>query len=63
MKLVKEESEHLVEKVEKGELVEEPDVPKNGSYQFVGWYIDKDETDLDNYYDKDKLYRYFNIRW
>ena len=34
-----------------GNTATEPDAPTNGSYQFVGWFINKDETDLDNYYD------------
>ncbi len=37
--------------VKSGETANEPDVPTNGYYQFVGWFVDKNETDLDNYYD------------
>jgi len=40
-----------VQTITSGSTATEPDAPTNGSYQFVGWFINKDETDLDNYYD------------
>lgn len=37
--------------VKAGEHVVEPDVPVNQNLQFIGWFIDKNDTDIYNYYD------------